>query len=151
MEWNNRTWSVCTDFLDGRYDLNQTDDAIDQVPYVQDVLANNVRVLIYSGNNDLVCSMAGSRHWIYGALNESDTGKSLGNWTEWHCNGEVGGWYEQWEKLTFLLVRDAGHEVPEYQPVRAYSMFERFLADDYGDIPVVVMHTEWNNYSDGDK
>ena len=150
MEWSNQSWSVCSDNFYG-YDVNETDDATDQVVYIKDVLQSKcVRILIYSGNNDLVCSMAGSRYWIYGKLNESDTGQSIRNWTQWHVNGEVGGWYEQWEKFTFLVVRDAGHEVPEYQPVRAYSMFQRFLANDYSDIPVFVRHTGWNNYNDDD-
>ena len=149
MEVSNQSWSSCAwDFYG--YDVIETDDATDQVDYIKDVLANNVRVLIYSGNNDLVCSMEGSRYWIYGKLNESDTGKSKSNWTQWRVDGEVGGWYEEWEKFTFLVVRDAGHEVPEYQPIRAYSMFQRFLADDYSDIPVHVRHTHWNNYDDDD-
>ncbi len=33
-------------------------------------------------------------------------------------------------------VRDAGHEVPAYQPARAYALFDRFLRNNYSDTPV---------------
>ena len=107
------------------------------------MLAGGVRVLIYSGNNDLVCSYSSTRYWIYSQLNESDTGKSVTNWTSWHVEGEVGGWYQEWEQFAFMVVRDAGHEVPEYQPVRAYSLFQRFLDWNYNDTPIAVEHAEW--------
>ncbi len=115
--------------------------------FIRDVLSGGVRVLIYSGNNDLVCSYSGTRHWVYGQLNESVTGKSVTEWTSWHVEGEVGGWYESWEHFAFMVVRDAGHEVPEYQPMRAYSMFQRFLSGDYSDTPFEVDHVQWMGVS----
>ena len=120
--------------------------------HIKELLSDGVRVLIWSGNNDLVCSYSSTRYWIYGRLNESDTGKSVTNWTSWHVGGDVGGWYEEWKRFAFMVVRDAGHEVPEYQPVRAYSLFQRFLNWNYNDTPIAVPHTEWmyvNGEDDG--
>jgi serine carboxypeptidase-like clade II len=41
---------------------------------------------------------------------------------------QVGGWSEVYEGLTFATVRGAGHEVPLFQPSRAFRMFQSFLA-----------------------
>ena len=41
---------------------------------------------------------------------------------------QVGGWSEVYEGLTFASVRGAGHEVPLFQPRRAFRMFQSFLA-----------------------
>jgi hypothetical protein len=40
---------------------------------------------------------------------------------------QVGGWTQVYENLTFVTVRDAGHEVPQYQPGRALQLFKYFL------------------------
>ena len=43
------------------------------------------------------------------------------------CLLQVGGYTTANDKLTYATVRDAGHEVPSYQPLRAYNMFNAFL------------------------
>lgn len=40
---------------------------------------------------------------------------------------QVGGWTEVYEGLTFATVRGAGHEVPLFQPMRAFLLFRSFL------------------------
>jgi len=40
---------------------------------------------------------------------------------------QVGGYTSSAKEVTYATVRDAGHEVPSYQPLRAYDMFSRFL------------------------
>lgn len=41
---------------------------------------------------------------------------------------QVGGWTEVYDGLTFATVRGAGHEVPLFQPHRAFVLFKSFLA-----------------------
>lgn len=43
---------------------------------------------------------------------------------------QVGGYQVEYEGLTFVTVRDAGHQVPEYQPQRAFALLKRFLVGD---------------------
>ena len=43
------------------------------------------------------------------------------------CLLQVGGYTTATDKLTYATVRDAGHEVPTFQPLRAYNMFNAFL------------------------
>ena len=100
-------------------------------------------MLVYSGNNDIVCPVSSTRYWIKNQLTESDTGNSVTKWTPWHVADDVGGWYESWDRFAYVVVRDAGHEVPEYQPVRAYSLFQRFLNWNYDDTPIAIEHADW--------
>jgi serine carboxypeptidase-like clade 2 len=41
---------------------------------------------------------------------------------------QVGGYTEVYEgDLTFVTVRDAGHQVPSFQPARGLSLIKHFL------------------------
>ena len=41
---------------------------------------------------------------------------------------QVGGYTQVYEgDLTFATVREAGHQVPSYQPARAFSLIKHFL------------------------
>eukprot|EP00253_Pinus_taeda_P019778 PITA_19778 len=48
-------------------------------------------------------------------------------WYPWVNGDEVGGYTVIYKGLTFATVRGAGHEVPEYQPSRALTLFKYFL------------------------
>lgn len=40
---------------------------------------------------------------------------------------QVGGYVVEYENITFVSVRGAGHFVPSYQPERALTLFSSFL------------------------
>ncbi|GJX18213.1 serine carboxypeptidase 24-like protein [Tanacetum coccineum] len=44
-------------------------------------------------------------------------------WYLWYIDGQVGGWSEVYNGLTFATVRGAGHEVPLLQPQRGFLLF----------------------------
>lgn len=49
-------------------------------------------------------------------------------WHPWFAYGEVGGYTEVYKgDLTFVTVREAGHQVPSYQPARALTLIKHFL------------------------
>lgn len=41
---------------------------------------------------------------------------------------QVGGWSEEYEGLTFVTIRGAGHEVPLHKPKLALKLVESFLS-----------------------
>ena len=44
-------------------------------------------------------------------------------------DNQVGGYVQEYkDNLTFVTVRDAGHEVPSYKPDRALSLVSHFIA-----------------------
>ncbi|KVH93604.1 Peptidase S10, serine carboxypeptidase [Cynara cardunculus var. scolymus] len=69
---------------------------------------------------------AGYRIWIFSLSHLNLTVKT--RWYPWYLNGQVGGWTEVYDGLTFATVRGAGHEVPLLQPQRGFLLFQSFLA-----------------------
>lgn len=43
------------------------------------------------------------------------------------CAKQVGGWTQEYEGLTFVTVRGAGHEVALHKPKQALTLIESFL------------------------
>jgi len=142
---NGGQWAVCN-VWNGNNGYNKTDDGRDMVPVIDFVLNNNVRVLIYSGTDDLVCAYLGSSYWINYNLSKPARGNETTGWVPWLLHNQTGGWYQQFTNFTFFTVRDAGHEVPTYQPARAYSMFQRFLANDYRGENITIDDHSYESY-----
>ncbi|CAD6256176.1 unnamed protein product [Miscanthus lutarioriparius] len=50
------------------------------------------------------------------------------SWYPWYIvPTEVGGWSMEYDGLTFVTVRGAGHEVPLHRPEQALFLFQQFL------------------------
>jgi carboxypeptidase C (cathepsin A) len=93
----------------------------------------DLRVLVYSGDDDGVCGTIGTQQWIY------DLGFPVDSlWTTWDVDGQTAGYittfktpYEKHSRFSFVTVHGAGHEVPTYKPKEALKLFEMYL---YGEV-----------------
>lgn len=85
----------------------------------------NLNILVYSGDDDSVCSTEGTQSWIWDLGYET----SLRNWETYTYNKQIAGYFTAWKntKLGFLTIRGAGHEVPTYKPDIALDMFTKYL------------------------
>ena len=97
------------------------------------LLKQNVRVLIYNGQDDFVVNTPGVLNYLNG-LNLVN----LPNWKRslkviWTIHGENAGWAKVYNNLWFVLINHAGHMVPSDQPERAFNMMGHFLNN----------HKEW--------
>lgn len=101
---------------------------------VQKAIEHSFQVFVFSGDDDSVCSTAGTQYWIY------DLGfapKADHLWKSWKVEKEVAGFVTKFElgktdgQFTFVTVHGAGHEVPAYRPMEALEMFRRVLAKDW--------------------
>ena len=90
----------------------------------------DLRVLVYSGDDDSVCGTIGTQRWIY------DLGFPVINlWDTWYnIDGQTAGFITKFEtpfskdsRFSFVTVHDAGHEVPTYKPKEALELFEMYL------------------------
>jgi serine carboxypeptidase-like clade 2 len=98
-------------------------DAPSMVPLYQKFMDNtDWRILIYSGDVDSVLPTLGTQEWI----NTMDMPIKKG-WKVWKSKGELGGYVQEYEQLTFLTIHGAGHMVPYFRPGPAFTFFEKFI------------------------
>jgi carboxypeptidase C (cathepsin A) len=90
----------------------------------------DLRVLVYSGDDDGVCGTIGTQRWIY------DLGFSVeSSWKTWYNNdGQTAGYITKFNtpfnkdnRFYFITVHFAGHEVPTYKPKEALELFDMYL------------------------
>jgi carboxypeptidase C (cathepsin A) len=91
-----------------------------------------LRVLVYSGDDDSVCGTIGTQRWIY------DLGFPVDSlWNPWFVDGQTAGYtttfktpFSKESRFSFMTVHGAGHEVPTYKPKEALDLFQRYLQND---------------------
>nr|GLL31976.1 serine carboxypeptidase-like 13 [Ipomoea trifida] len=85
------------------------------------------RVLIYSGDHDMVVPHVSTEEWI-----ESLKVGVEDEWRPWFVEDQVAGYtmkYSQEEyELTYATIKGAGHTAPEYKPQQCFSMLQRWLS-----------------------
>ncbi|XP_065631896.1 serine carboxypeptidase 24 [Quercus suber] len=102
---------------------NWTDSEISMLPTYKKLIAAGLRIWVFSGDTDAGVPVTGTR------LSLSHLNLTVKTeWYPWYADDQVGGWTEVYNELTFASVRGAGHEVPQYQPQRAFILFKSFLA-----------------------
>ncbi|KAM0940591.1 putative carboxypeptidase D [Dioscorea sansibarensis] len=88
---------------------------------------NKHRSLLYSGDQDSVVPLLGSRTLVRELAHEMKYGITV-RYRAWFYKDQVGGWVTEYGNLlTFATVRAAGHMVPYSQPGRALQLFESFV------------------------
>lgn len=118
-----RRWDVCSDILD--YEL--LDVEIPTISLVGLLIKSGVRVLVYSGDQDSVIPLTGSRTLVQGLANQLGL-KSTVPYRVWFGGQQVGGWTEVYGGiLSFATIRGASHEAPFSQPERSLVLFKSFL------------------------
>lgn len=112
-------WTHCSDTLE----YKGSDVAFSVLPTIKKLVASKLRVWIYSGDTDGRVPVTSTRYAL----------KKLGlrikeDWTPWYTDKhQVGGWREEYEGLTLVTVRGAGHEVPTFKPRQALQLASHFL------------------------
>ncbi|KAL0365432.1 UNVERIFIED_CONTAM: Serine carboxypeptidase II-3 [Sesamum angustifolium] len=111
-------WDTCNDFI-----FFEWDEAPETVlPVIKDLMGSGISVWIYSGDTDGRVPVTTSRYSM------SKLGTPVKTpWYPWYYQGEVGGYAVEYQNVTFVTIRGAGHFVPSYQPERALTFFSSFL------------------------
>ncbi|KAE8672992.1 Serine carboxypeptidase-like 45 [Hibiscus syriacus] len=119
-----RKWAVCSNVLD--YEL--LDIEIPTITIVGRLVKAGIPVMVYSGDQDSVIPLTGSRTLV------DQLAKELGLRTTvayrvWFEGHQVGGWTQVYGNiLSFATIRGASHEAPFSQPERSLVLFKAFLA-----------------------
>ncbi|PWA80931.1 peptidase S10, serine carboxypeptidase, Alpha/Beta hydrolase fold protein [Artemisia annua] len=101
---------------------NWTDMPFTVLPWIKDLMASGIRVWFYSGDTDAKCPFTSAKLSIKNLTTSVKT-----PWYPWMYEGEVGGYAVEYQNLTFVTIRGAGHTVPSYQPGRALEVYASFL------------------------
>ena len=117
--------------------------------------SSNLKILVYSGDVDTAVAAKGTRAWVKSLRLRTEVpwvrwtveGQLAGFTEVYQGSIRTSQWPDQltdrlkqmlsklvWlitacAGLTFATVRNAGHQVPQYQPERALAMFHRFVVN----------------------
>ncbi|KAK9748851.1 hypothetical protein RND81_02G085200 [Saponaria officinalis] len=116
-------WSMCSGVLN----YSDTDGNLDMLPLLKRILLQRIPVWIFSGDQDSVVPLLGSRTLVR-ELAHSLNFKITVPYGAWFHKRQVGGWVTEYGNLlTFATVRGAAHMVPYTQPSRALHLFSSFI------------------------
>lgn len=119
-------WTQCSD--DIFFNWPSMDSYADTTSLFENMIlrSTNLRIMIFSGDADGVCATVGTQNWIWRVAGDR---KIIDYWNPWvDITGQQAGFVTRWERqFSFVTVHAAGHEVPLYQPRRAFSLLQGFL------------------------
>ncbi|CAM8980263.1 unnamed protein product [Rhodiola kirilowii] len=116
-------WSMCSGVLN----YSDTDGNINILPLLKRIVNNKIPVWVFSGDQDSVVPLLGSRTLMRELAHELNF-KVTVPYGAWFHKKQVGGWATEYGNLlTFATVRGAAHMVPYAQPSRALHLFSSFI------------------------
>ncbi|CAH8359533.1 unnamed protein product [Eruca vesicaria subsp. sativa] len=114
-------WQPCNHTLSNLWSEEDIDAIL--VPLLHEIMGQDVRIYVYSGDLDSVIPVTSTAQVI---KNMNLTVEN--SWRQWFSGGEVGGFTEEYKgNFTFATVRASGHDVPIDQPMRALTIFTSFI------------------------
>ncbi|KAL9258189.1 Serine carboxypeptidase-like 45-like protein [Drosera capensis] len=120
---NVRKWAVCSNILD--YVL--LDVEIPTISIIGLLIKSGVPVLVYSGDQDSVIPLTGSRTLVQHLARDLGLNTTI-PYRAWFAGQQVGGWTHVYgDVLSFATIRGASHEAPFSQPERSLVLFKSFL------------------------
>ncbi|XP_042486185.1 serine carboxypeptidase-like 31 isoform X2 [Macadamia integrifolia] len=114
-----KNWSICNYKIFREW--SESRPSI--VPIYKKLIAAGLRIWVYSGDTDGRVPVLSTRYSL-GALELPITRA----WRPWYHQKQVGGWFQEYEGLTFATFRGAGHAVPTFKPSESLALFASFLA-----------------------
>jgi vitellogenic carboxypeptidase-like protein len=102
------------------------------VPRLETLLDSNYKILIYSGQLDVIIAPALTELFLPHVVWSGQKEYQEADRKVWRVNAsdqEVAGFVRQVQNLTQIIIRGAGHICPADQPRRSYDMITRFIED----------------------
>eukprot|EP00727_Mastigamoeba_balamuthi_P007090 m51a1_g3000 putative serine carboxypeptidase-like 40-like (469) ;mRNA; f:771932-773490 len=96
----------------------------DMVPVYQQIfrMAPHLRVLVFSGDFDAAVPFLETQKWI------ACLGRPVrSGWRTWHMDGQVAGGVVEYDRISFLSIKGAGHAVSYYSPEKGFAFFDRWI------------------------
>ncbi|XP_052183780.1 serine carboxypeptidase-like 31 [Diospyros lotus] len=113
-----KNWSICNMKIFNDW----TDSKESILPIYKNLIAAGLRIWLYSGDTDGRVPVLSTRYSL------SSLGLPITKaWRPWYHMKQVGGWFQEYEGLTFATFRGAGHAVPIFKPSESLAFFASFL------------------------
>ncbi|XP_024018008.1 serine carboxypeptidase-like 45 [Morus notabilis] len=117
-------WTVCSNVV--RYDMQNLE--IPTIHVLGSLVKSGIRVLVYSGDQDSVLPLTGSRTLVNGLAKDLALNTTV-PYRAWFEGKQVAGWTQVYgDILSYATIRGASHEAPFSQPERSLVLFNAFLA-----------------------
>ncbi|XP_019442927.1 PREDICTED: serine carboxypeptidase-like 45 isoform X2 [Lupinus angustifolius] len=117
------SWSTCSYIL--KYDMQNLE--VPTISILGTLVKSGIRVLVYSGDQDSVIPLLGTRSLVNGLAKESGLNTTV-SYRAWFEGRQVAGWTQVYgDILSFATIRGAAHEAPFSQPKRSLVMLKAFL------------------------
>ncbi|KAK9676379.1 hypothetical protein RND81_11G073300 [Saponaria officinalis] len=94
---------------------------------IPDLLQDDVKVLVYAGEYDLICNWLGNWRWVHAMEWSGQKDFVAAPEIPFKVDGSQAGILKTHGPLSFLKVHDAGHMVPMDQPKAALEMLKRWI------------------------
>ncbi|XP_054803617.1 serine carboxypeptidase-like 46 isoform X2 [Prosopis cineraria] len=116
-------WSVCSEVL--AYDYHNLEKPT--VPILGELVESGIQVFVYSGDQDSVIPLTGTRSMVNKLAKELGLNTTV-PYRAWFKGKQVAGWTQVYGNiLSFATIRGAGHEAPFSQPERSLILFKALL------------------------
>ncbi|KHJ75423.1 serine carboxypeptidase, partial [Oesophagostomum dentatum] len=110
------------DFCSGEVMKNYRKQYHDMAPFIKKIIRADVRVLLYYGDTDMACN------FMMGQQFSHQLGlRQIRHSRPWKYDGQVGGYKTEYEGLTFITVRGAGHMAPQLRAPQTSYAIKQFL------------------------
>jgi carboxypeptidase C (cathepsin A) len=113
-------WSSCADINYSASDM--IDSMIPVYKELKKLYANELKMLIYAGDNDSICATVGEQQWIWNQGFEV-----LKKWAPWKVNQQVAGFHVKFRGLDFITIHGAGHMAPVTRPEHTFEAIRAFM------------------------
>mmetsp|Transcript_1622 Transcript_1622/g.2622 ORF Transcript_1622/g.2622 Transcript_1622/m.2622 type:complete len:438 (+) Transcript_1622:1650-2963(+) len=118
-----RHWIECNNDVYNAFKSDIMHTVANLMPYILD----NIRVLVYNGQDDLIVNSPGTELMI-----ESLQWKDIRKFQEakrnvWRVEGEVAGYAQSYNNLNYVFILKSGHMAPHDQPFNAREMVYKFV------------------------
>ncbi|CAK4589882.1 unnamed protein product [Aphanomyces euteiches] len=113
-------WTDCNDDVNRLYHRSTS-----SLPLYPDILATDLKTLIFSGDADSIVNFIGTERWL-GARGLRL--RVVEKWAAWFGpDKQLAGYTQKFDGVTFTTVKGAGHMVPATRPLHGLYLFECFL------------------------
>ena len=82
------------------------------------------RALVYHGDTDLACNFLLGQEFV-NSLGQKEKSQRRA----WIYNNQVAGFVREFDRITYMTVKGAGHQVPQDKAPQALQMFANFLSN----------------------